>query len=168
MSGGLILLSLVNALHLAATVIWIGAIVTNTFVLMPAAAKALEPPALGRLLGVFMKRFRPLVYTCVVTLVVTGVIMMLQNRHYDGMLNLKSLWAQLLLVKHVAIVVMIVLVVYAFEVMAPAVGKLAAAGPSPALAAMQKKQMAFAKIGMYLAFLVLLLTSIITAISSLP
>jgi len=168
MSGGLIILSLVNWLHLAATVTWLGAMVTNMLVLMPAAKESLEPPVMGRFMGSFMKKFRPLVYICMITLAITGVIMMLLNKHYLGAFDFGNLWTWLLLVKHVLIIIMVVMVVYAFENLAPRVGKLAAAGPSPQMAQLQKLQMRIAMAGMVMALFVLLLTSIITAISSLP
>lgn len=168
MSGNLLLLSIVNWLHLTATVTWIGAIITNTIVLLPAAKTSLEPPVMGRLLGVFMKRFRPLVYVCIVTLFLTGVIMMVLNKYYDGLMNLGNPWAQLLLIKHILIIIMVIIVVYAFEILAPKVGRLAAKGPSPELANAQKLQMRLATLGLVTALVVLLLTSVITAISSLP
>lgn len=94
--------------------------------------------------------------------------MMSLNRHYLGPLAFGNLWTQLLLVKHILIIIMVVMVVYAFESLAPRVGKLAAAGPSPQLAQLQKLQMRIATAGMVMALFVLLLTGIITAISSLP
>src|SRR3989304_4893030 len=111
-AAGLFLLSVVNWLHLAATVTWIGAMVTNIAVLMPAARESLEPPVMGRLFGAFMKRFRALVYICIIPLFVTGVVMMVLNRHYLGMLDLGNLWTKLLLVKHVLIGIMVIMVVY--------------------------------------------------------
>lgn len=94
--------------------------------------------------------------------------MMSLNRHYLGPLDFGNPWAQLLLVKHILIIIMVVMVVYAFEVLAPRVGRVAAAGPSPELARLQKLQMRIATAGMAVALLVLLLTSIITAVSALP
>ncbi len=164
----LVLLSIVNWLHLAATITWLGAMVTNMLVLMPAARETLEPPVMGRFMGSFMKKFRPLVYTCIIALVVTGVIMMLLNRHYLGIFDFGNLWTGLLLVKHVLIIIIVVMVIYAFEVLAPKVGKLAAAGPSPEFAKLQKLQMNIAMAGLVMALSVLLLTSVLTAISSLP
>ncbi|MDO8578822.1 MAG: hypothetical protein Q7R50_06545 [Dehalococcoidales bacterium] len=164
----LVLLSIVNWLHLAATVTWLGAMVTNMLVLMPAARETLEPQVMGRFMGSFMKKFRPLVYLSIIALVVTGVIMMLLNRHYLGILDFGNLWTWLLLVKHIIIIIMVVMVIYAFETLAPKVGKLAAAGPSPELAKLQKLQMNIAMAGLLMALSVLLLTSVITAISSLP
>jgi uncharacterized membrane protein len=164
----LVLVSVANWLHLAATVIWIGAMSTNMFVLMPAAKVSLEPPVMGRFMATFMKKFRPLVYTCIATLAITGVIMTVLNKDYLGAFDFGNLWTWLLLVKHVLIVIMVITVVYAFEVLAPRVGKLAAAGPSPQLAQLQKLQMRMAMAGLVMGFTVLLFTSVITAISSLP
>lgn len=164
----LVLLSVANWLHLAATVMWFGAMVTNFLVLMPAARESLEPPVMGRLFGAFMKRFRSLVYTCIITLFITGVVMMPLNMLYLGPGDFSNLWTQLLLVKHILIIIMVVMVVYAFESLTPRVGKLAAAGPSPQLAQLQKLQMRIATAGLVMALFVLLFTSIITAISSLP
>ncbi len=164
----LVLLSIVNWLHLAATVTWFGAMVTNMLVLMPTARETLEPPIMGRFMGSFMKRFRPLVYLSITALVVTGVIMMLLNQNYLGLFDFGNVWTWLLLVKHVVIIVMVVMVIYAFETLAPKAGKLAVAGPSPALAKLQKLQMNIAMAGLLTALAILLLTSIITAISSLP
>ena len=166
-AAGLFLLSVVNWLHLAATVTWIGAMVTNMAVLMPAARETLEPPVMGRLFGAFMKRFRTLVYICIITLFVTGAVMMVLNRHYLGPLDFGNLWTRLLLVKHILIIVMVVMVVYAFEVLAPKVGRVAAAGPSPELARLQKFQMRVGGAGLVIALVVLLLTATITAVSAL-
>ncbi len=94
--------------------------------------------------------------------------MMLLNRHYQGALDFGNLWTQLLLVKHILIVILIVGVIYGFEVLAPRVGRVAAASLSPQLAQLQKLQMRVSMIGLVVALIVLLLTSIITAISSLP
>ena len=58
----LILGSVINFLHLFATVAWFGAMTTNAFILLPSARKALEAPLVGKLIGAVMKRFRVLVY----------------------------------------------------------------------------------------------------------
>ncbi len=168
MSGDLIVLSAVNWLHLGATVIWLGAMVTNMLVLVPTAKENLEPQVMGRFLGAFMKRFRPLVYISITALTITGVIMMLLNKHYLGALDIGNLWTQLLVVKHLLTVILIIGVIYSFEVLTHRIGWLAAAGPSPQLAQLQKLQARLSVVGLVIAMIVLLLTSIITAISSLP
>ncbi len=164
----LILLSALNWFHLSATVVWFGAMVTNFLVLMPAAKESLEPPVMGRFMSVFMKRFRPLVYVSIAALVLTGIIMMLLNRHYLGLFDFGNLWTWLLLVKHILVIIVVVMVLYSFEILSPRVGRMAAAGPSPDFAKLQKFQMSIAKFGLVMAFTILLLTSVITAASALP
>ena len=79
----------------------------------------------------------------------------------------ESLWPGIDVFKHIIILILIVLVVYAFEGLAPKVAKAAAAGPSPELAGLQKKQMALAFTGFILGMAVLLLTGIMVAASSI-
>lgn len=162
----LTLLSFANWIHLAATVAWIGAITSNILILLPAAKIALEPPAMGRLLGVVMKRFRFLVYTSIASLALTGVVMNILNKNYLGLLRLDNLWSQLMFSKHALTVLLIIIAVYAFEVLAPKVTSLAAKGLSPKLARLQKLQVKLAFIGFIFGLAILLLTAIATAISS--
>jgi len=162
-SGDLILLSVVSWLHLVATVVWLGAMVTNILVLVPTAREVLEPQVMGRFLGSFMKRFRPIVYVSITALTITGGIMTLLNKLYLGAFAIGNLWTQLLVVKHILIVILIVGVIYSFEVLAHRIGRLAAAGPSPQLAQLQKLQVRLSFAGLVTAMIVLLLTSIITA-----
>ena len=48
----LILASVVNFLHLFATVVWLGAMTTNAFILLPSMRDTLEAPVAGKLTGV--------------------------------------------------------------------------------------------------------------------
>lgn len=162
----LILLSGVNWLHLIATVFWIGAASTNLLILLPSMKEVLEPPSMGKLMGAVMKRFRTLVYISMVVLGVTGIVMNLLNKNYLGPFQFTNLWSWVTLIKHVFTAVLIILVIYAFERFAPKVSRLAAKGPSPELAQLQKKQIRLATMGLVLGIIILLLTGIITAISS--
>ncbi len=164
----LVLLSVMNWLHLVATVVWIGAMLTNVLTLLPSAKESLEPPVMGRLMGAVMKRSRRLVYASIIVLFVTGVITMLLNKHYLGLLDLGNSWTVFLLVKHIFVVILIVLGVYMFEVLAPKLGRMAAKGPSPELAQLQKLQLQVGTAGIITALIVLLFTAVITAISALP
>jgi uncharacterized membrane protein len=58
--GNLILISVINFLHLFATVAWLGAMTTNAFILLPSMKNSLEAPVAGKLMGAVMKRFRVL------------------------------------------------------------------------------------------------------------
>jgi len=160
----LILNSLINFLHLFATVAWFGAAVTNAFILVPSAGEALEPPVVGKLMGAVMKRFRVLVYTSIGVLIATGILMTRRSGYYGGFIQFKNLWSTIASIKHILIIIIVILVIYAFEVLARKVSRLAVKGPSPELARLQKKQVMFSYIGLVLAIIILLLTGILTAI----
>jgi len=160
----LILTSVINFIHLFATVAWFGAMTTNAFILVPSVREALEPPVAGKLMGAVMRRFRILVYTSIAVLVVTGIGMTRIDKHFMGYMQFKNLWSTISSIKHVLIIIIVVLVIYAFEGLARKVSRLAAKGPSPELARLQKKQIMFSYIGLVLAIIILLLTGILTAI----
>ncbi|MFW9789356.1 MAG: hypothetical protein ACFFE2_17255 [Candidatus Thorarchaeota archaeon] len=157
-----ILLGVLNWFHLIATVTWFGGLSTNVLVLMPSIGASLEPPAAGNFMNNYMKKFKPLVYVSILILLTTGVIItLMMNPTY---LSLSSEWAIVLLIKHVLIAFAVIATIYGFEVLAPKVAKLAAQGPSPELAQLQKVQMNSAKIGFIIALLILLLTGVQTAL----
>src|ERR1035437_5747621 len=155
--GQLVVLSILNWLHLVAVVVWIGAMTANMFVVLPSAAATLPPPVMGKFMGALMKRFRVIAYSCIVTLIVTGFLMMIQNADYLGLLKVQNGWTIVLLVKHIVIAVLVILAIYSFEVLAPQVGKMAAKGPSPELAVMQARQMKLARFGLLLGMIILAL-----------
>ena len=161
---GQLVLSILNFLHLFATVIWIGGMTTNMLVLMPSMREALEPAIAGRFLGVVMKRFRRLVYGSILLLILAGVPMTLLNDNYVSASPFGNTWSQVTLVKHVFVIALILLTVYAFEVLAPRVAKLAAKGPSPELARLQRLQLRLAATGLLLGIIILLFAGIVTAL----
>ena len=152
--------SVVNWLHMLAVVAWIGGMTTNMLVLMPTIKATLEPPVAGKLMGAYMKRFRVVIYSCIVILWLTGMLMTNVNDQYGGFMFMSNIWSVATLVKHVLSITLTVLAIYAFEIMAPKVGKLAAQGPSPELAQLQKKQMGLAFFGFIVGILILGATSV--------
>ncbi len=62
-------------LHLLAAVLWVGGMIFAYFMLRPAAAAALEPPARQRLWAGVFARFFPWVWAAVVVLLGTGLWM---------------------------------------------------------------------------------------------
>jgi len=163
-----IALSIISWLHLFATVAWIGAMTMNVLVLLPSIRETLEPAAAGKFLGAVMRRFRRLVYGSIILLVFSGVVMTALNKSYLGPLQLGNAWTQVILIKHVFVVVLVVLAIYALEVLAPNVAKIGAKGPSPELARLQKLQLRLAGAGFVLGLIILLLTGFATALSALP
>jgi uncharacterized membrane protein len=156
----LILASVLNFLHLFATVAWFGALTTNAFILMPSIRESLEPPTAGKLMGAVMRRFRILVYTSMGVLIVTGIFMTSSMKF----MQFTNLWSTISSIKHIFIIIVVVLVIYAFEGLGRKVSRLAQKGPSPELAGLQKKQIIFSKVGLVMAIIILILTGILTAI----
>lgn len=106
-----------------------------------------------------MKRFRRLIYGSILLLLLSGVPMTLLNENYLGAFQFGNTFSQLILVKHIFVTVLILLSVYAFEILAPRVAKLAAKGPSPELARLQRLQLRLAATGLLLGIIILILIS---------
>jgi len=140
--------------HLMATVAWIGGMFTNFIVYLPVIGKVLDPPTTGKLMGAVMKRFKVLVYISMGLFLLTGMV-----RGVISEFPTESLWTILFFLKIGVFVIMVILAVYAFEVLAPKVAKIAAKGPSPELVRIQKSQMSLAMIGFILGIIILALTA---------
>ena len=165
--SGLIGLSVLNWLHLVATVVWIGGIFTNILALSPSARESLEPMVMGRFMGSYITRFRRLVYISMGILVVTGAIMMIMNPQYSVSSNFGSLWMQFVLVKHVFSVILIILGIHMLQVIFPKIGRLAAQEPSPELGKLQRLQTRLGMTSLIIGTLILVFTAITGAISAL-
>ncbi len=153
-------LSILNFLHLFATVIWIGGMANNILTILPSAKEVLEPAVSGRLIGAVMKRFRLIVYVSFLVFIVSGIPLTLLNEDFAGLGQFNDAWSQVILVKHLFVAAVILLGVYSFEVVAPKVAKLTAKGPSPELLKAQKLQLRLASTGFVLSLVILLLISI--------
>ncbi len=95
--------------HLIATVVWIGGLVIITLLVWPEMRRALESsPALFTLLTRLRRRFVPWSNFSLVVLVVTGLIQMTADPHYDGFLKIDNDWTRAILLKHLAIAGMVV------------------------------------------------------------
>ncbi len=95
--------------HLIATIIWIGGLVILMIMVLPEAHRVLgENPAFYTLLARLRKRFFPLSNFSLALLVVTGLIQMSGDPHYNGVLQFTNEWSKVILLKHVAIAGMIV------------------------------------------------------------
>ncbi|MGZ5548826.1 MAG: hypothetical protein ACXWFZ_12860, partial [Nitrososphaeraceae archaeon] len=103
-------------------------------------------------------------YTSIAVLVVTGIGMTRIIENSMKFMQFTNLWSTISSIKHIFIIIVVVLVIYAFEGLGRRVSRLAKKGPSPELAQLQKKQIMFSYIGLVLAFIILLLTGILTAI----
>lgn len=105
MSEGALAISLF--VHITATVIWIGGILLMTFLVIPELNRALaEQPALHQLLRRLRKRFTPISNLALAALIVTGLLQMSADPHYEGLLRFSNRWSQALLLKHSLLILM--------------------------------------------------------------
>jgi len=151
-----------NWIHLLSTVIWIGGMVYTFLVLMPAGMQVLESPVFGKLQGAIMARFKKLIYLAIVLLGVSGYLMMINNPEYNGFMKFDNTWAKLSLVKHILWAYLFFAAVYGFEVVGPKMQKMAAGGPTPELAKIQKMQKVMGMLAFACANGILLLTAFMT------
>ena len=100
-------LSLAYAIHLVATVVWIGSLTALTWVILPAAMRNLDEMTLARLLLSIQQRLDPLAWFCLLLLLATGMFQMSANPNYQGLLAIQNTWAQAILVKHILFIGMI-------------------------------------------------------------
>ncbi len=152
--------TLIDWLHIMATITWIGGMFTNFVIVRPAMGKALSPSEAGKLMGALMKRFRIVVYISIVVLGVTGIPLKIINENYISIINFENSWEIISFIKHICYGVMVLLAVYTFEILSPKMMKVAARGPSPQLVQLQKKQAAFGGLAFLTAIVVLVLSSL--------
>jgi uncharacterized membrane protein len=149
------LANVADFLHLVATVAWIGGMLFMKLVLMP-GMEAIDPPQRGRLMGAVAKRFTIVAWSSTAVLLATGFL----KTPGEYLLDAATAYGMLLLIKHVAIALMIVVgAVITFGV-APRLRALAPAPgqpPSPALAAAQQRLNALSAINTVLGLAVLAL-----------
>jgi uncharacterized membrane protein len=146
-------LALTYWLHLMATVVWIGGLAMLILTTW-ANIEGIE------------RRFRPFANLSLVVLLVTGLIQMGADEHYEGFLIINDLWEIGLLAKHVIIVLMIVVTLILQFNVYPALerAKLLAGRTDyeGETARRRLRQLTFINLG--LGVLVLLCTAIITAV----
>ena len=93
--------------HILATAIWIGGILLITALVVPEFNRLVtDQLALYQILMRIRKRFAQISNLALAVLIVTGLLQMTADPNYDGLLQFNSEWSQVLLIKHLLIVVM--------------------------------------------------------------
>ena len=162
--GELVLASVIDWLHLIATVTWIGGIFLNVLAIFPAAMGSMDRPTMGRFLNAYTKRFQVISYVSMGILVITGTTMMLFSPNFEGLFVFSSLWSKFLLLKHIFIVVLIVWGIYISRVLNPKIEKASAQGDLPEVGRLQKRMPALGITGFAIGLLVLLFTAITSVV----
>jgi uncharacterized membrane protein len=87
-------------LHMLATVVWIGGLSALAIFVLPAARRALDPPAYAAFLTNLQQRFDPLGWFSLAILAATGMFQMSASPSYQGFLAIEDRWAAAILIKH--------------------------------------------------------------------
>lgn len=157
--------TLIDWLHIMATITWIGGMFMNFIILRPVVAKTLDPATAGKFMQTLMKRFKIVIYSSIVVLGVTGIPLKIINDSYISIINFENNWEIVSFVKHLFYGILVLLAVYSFEFLAPKVAKIAKNGPSPKLAALQKQQGMMGAAAFFTAIIILILSSLMRYIS---
>jgi len=94
--------AIVNALHLLATVTWIGGMAFIILVLEPSLG-AVDPAQRGRIMGIVGKRFSIIAWASVLLLLVTGFLKTPEGLLFDT----SEVYSATLFAKHVTVLLMI-------------------------------------------------------------
>lgn len=154
-------------IHLIATVIWLGGLVVMAFIAWP----ALQRQTLQQNQWIdLQKQLNPWINGSLILLLITGFVQMTNDPNYTGFLNIDSLWAGALLVKHIAIVGMILIALYSQAVIQPNMARVKILSQkNPATAATEQdallaQEIKLLRLNLFCAVLVLLFTAVATAI----
>lgn len=153
--------------HLLATVTWLGGLLLMAVVAWPAVRnQVMDVGQWSELL----RRFTPWANLSLILLWVTGFLQMSADPNYDGFLAVNSLWAQAILIKHIAVLGMMVFGLYIQWRLHPALARLAIIEEKkPAVAQSERDRLTrqenrLLRLNLVCAVLVLLFTAIATAI----
>lgn len=93
----------INIIHILATAVWIGGAFFVHFTLQP-AMKQIDPQQSGKLMGLIAKRFSITAWTCILLLIITGIM-----KTPAGMLFSPSTeLGQILTIKHILVLLVII------------------------------------------------------------
>ncbi|MFN2222237.1 MAG: CopD family protein [Chloroflexota bacterium] len=154
-------------LHLLSTVIWLGGLALMAIVGWPAVRRHLLDSEQWALL---LRRFTPWANASMILLWVTGFLQMTSDPNYEGFLAVNSLWAQALLVKHIAVLGMMAFGIYVQMRIHPALARLALLEQKrPEMARAEREQLArrenqLLRLNLVCASAVLFCTAVATAI----
>ena len=163
-TGAIIAATIVDWLHLLATVSWIGGIFIIAFIVSPSVEESLEPPVRLRFMSSYIKRFRVMAFVSMGVLVITGVAMMLFDPQHAGIYGPDTTWGLFLMLKHIFVLILIILAIYILRVLLPGIEKAGSKGPSPEMAKLQNRQKTISIISFMVALLVLLFTAVTSVV----
>lgn len=100
------ILSASYALHMIATVLWVGGLVFQAFYLLPILTRPdLDQQSL-KTLSILPARFQPIAWLSLAVLLGTGLTQMTAHPQYEGLLAIQNRWSIAMLAKHLSILPM--------------------------------------------------------------
>lgn len=154
-------------LHLLSTVVWLGGLALMALVAWPAVRSHIMTTDEWVQLRL---RFTPWANVSLVILWITGFLQMTADENYEGFLSISNMWSQAILIKHVAVLGMMLFGLYIQLRLHPALGRLALlATKKPELAATEQanltqKEIRLLRLNLVCAAAVLFCTAVATAI----
>jgi putative copper export protein len=161
------LLAISYWIHLLATVVWLGGLALFGLVALPALRR--QTLAENDWFAL-QQRFTPWVNGSLIVLLITGFVQMTTDPNYEGFLQVNTLWSQAILVKHLAVVAMILIGGYVQWRVHPAMARAALlAEKRPQMGAeerekLQRQEIRMLRINMVCAAAVLFFTAVATAV----
>lgn len=162
-------LALAYWLHIIATVMWVGGIMTLSVLVIPAARRTLAAGDYAAFLGRIQEGLQRIGWLSLAVLIATGLFQMSAHPAYEGFLTISNSWAVAILVKHIVIGLMVTVSAYLTWGVMPALRRLSfkrAAGLTVDDAEqrmLQRRESRILTVNLVLSIVVLLLTAIARA-----
>lgn len=99
-------LALTYWLHMLATVVWLGSLSALVLLVLPAAARTLNPEAQAALINAIQPRLETLSWGSMALLVATGMFQMSGDENFTGLISTENTWSAAMLTKHLLVLVM--------------------------------------------------------------
>lgn len=113
------ILTVSYALHMIATVLWVGGLVFQAIFLLPFLTKeALDENSRSGLM-LLQTRFQPLAWLSLAVLLGTGLTQMAAHPQYEGLLAVQNRWSLAILAKHLSILPMLAITAFQSLVLHP-------------------------------------------------
>ena len=150
-------------LHFLAVVTWIGSLVSISLLILPSATRSLKPVDQLVFIEAIHKRLEPIAWFSISLLVVTGLLQMSVNVHYNGFLSTSNQWSLAILTKQVLVAILIVVsAIHTWEVL-PAIRRALLRKDKineEEIAKLQRREKTLLRVSLILAALILLATAI--------
>ncbi len=170
-------LAILFAAHLLSAVVWIGGMIVLALVVFPGVRRVLGDAwfdttsphsSAAMLLTELERRFTPLANLSLIVLIATGMLQMSADENYGGFLEFNNTWAWAMLLKHLAVVGMVLIAGYIALVLEPQRSRLQtlAAAKRPdqeASGSLARRRAHVARMNIACGLLTLLFTAIATA-----